>query len=191
MRRHLLSFNNSLSADSQLAKLYQEYKDQIFGFAYKNLKSTDRSHDIVQEVFEILCQKDLTEVRNIRSFIFQITHHKVVDQLRYQARNRKLRQEMWNIIEASQSNADHALIEEEYLQCLEKAKNQLTSQQLLIFEMSRQEGLSHRKIAERLDISTNTVKNHMVSALKTLREYLQVNSDVVISFLLMLGYLYS
>lgn len=186
MSGRLQNFKKSNPTDSQLSALYQEYKDQVFGFAYKNLKSTDLSHDIVQEVFEVLCQKDLAQIQNLRSYIFQITQHKVVDQLRFQAKNHQLRQEMWNVIASSQSSVDQPLIEKEYLECLEKAKTQLTTQQRLIFEMSRKEGLSHRKIAEKLDLSTNTVKNHMVSALKTLREYVQVNSDVVISLVLLL-----
>lgn len=177
-------YKNLTESENQIEVLYDEYKDQVFGFAHKNLKSIDRSHDIVQEVFAVLCQKNLTEVRNIRSFIFQITQHKIVDQLRSQARNRQLRQEMWNVIAKSQKAGDQALIEREYLECLEKAKSLLTTQQRLIFEMSRKEGLSHRKIAEELDLSPNTVKNHMVSALKTLREYVQINSDVVMSLLL-------
>lgn len=172
--------------EQQISILYEEYKDQVFGIAYKNLKSTDRSHDIVQEVFTVLCQKDLAEIRNMRSYIFQITQHKVVDQLRTIARNRQLQQEMWEHIATSQKAVDQALIEKEYLDCLERAKSLLTNQQLMIFEMSRKEGLSHRKIAEKLNLSPNTVKNHMVSALKTLREYLQINSDVVISMFLFL-----
>lgn len=186
MSRNLQNLRKPLALDSQLSELYEAYKDQIFGFAYKNLKSADKSYDIVQEVFEVLCQKNLAEIRNIRSFIFQITQHKVVDQLRHQAKNAHLRQEMWNVISKSQNAVDQPLIEKEYLECLERAKTQLTTQQRLVFEMSRIEGLSHRKIAEKLNLSTNTVKNHMVSALKTLREYVQINSDVVISFVLLL-----
>lgn len=186
MAGNLQNFRKHIPLDSQLSELYEEYKNQIFGFAYKNLKSTDRSHDIVQEVFEVLCQKDLAEIRNIRSYIFQITQHKVVDQLRFQAKNHQLRQEMWNVIATSESSVDQSLIEKEYLECLEKAKSHLTTQQRLVFEMSRVEGLSHRKIAEKLNLSTHTVKNHMVSALKTLREYVQINTDVVISLILLL-----
>lgn len=180
MKRNLQIFKSSETLDNQLSELYREYKDPVYGFAYKNLKSSDRANDIVQEVFEVLCQKDLAQVQNIRAFIFQITQHKVIDQLRFQAKNYQLRQDMWHIISLSHSSVDQPLIEQEYLDSFEKAKNLLTAQQRLIFEMSRREGLSHSKIAEQLNISTNTVKNHMVSALKTLREYLQVHSDMVI-----------
>lgn len=180
------SQNSNISKTSQnlIKSLYSEYAEQVYGFAYKHLKSNDRSHDIVQEVFIVLCQKDLSEVKNIRSYIFQITHHKVIDLLRIKAKNRKLREEMWSVIARKQQSADEAIVEKEYFQHLEEAKARLTPQQRLIFDLSRSEGLSHQKIAEKLELSPNTVKNHMVSALKTLRQYLNLNSDIVIAILL-------
>src|SRR5690606_40110616 len=93
-----------------ISRLYEEYKNQIYGCAYKNLKSSDRSHDIVQEVFTVLCQKDLSQVQNIRSYIFQITQNKVVDLLRQRARNRQLREEMWVIISEKQEASDQQLV---------------------------------------------------------------------------------
>jgi hypothetical protein len=38
--------------------------------------------------------------------------------------------------------------------------------------MSREQGLGHAEIAEKLGIEKSTVKNHMVRALNTLRRYL-------------------
>ncbi len=167
-----------------ISRLYEEYKNQIYGFAFKNLKSSDRSHDIVQEVFTVLCQKDLSQVDNIRSYIFQITQNKVVDAFRHRARNNKLRAEMWAFISEKQGTADQSLVEKDYFRHLEEAKALLTPQQRLIFDLSRTEGLSHQKIADQLNLSPSTVKNHMVSALKTMREYLHTNTDVVISVVL-------
>ena len=184
MKENPQNHKNSSPSRDQIPLLYEEYKDQVFGFAYKHLKSTNWSHDIVQEVFIVLCEKDLSKIQNIRSYIFQITHHKVIDLLRKRAKNRELREEMWSVIARKQQAADQTLVEKEYFQHLEEAKEQLTPQQRLIFDLSRSEGLSHQKIAEKLNLSPNTVKNHMVSALKTLREYLRINSDVVIAVML-------
>ena len=51
----------------------------------------------------------------------------------------------------------------------QKAILKLPKQQQLIFKMSRVDGLSHQEIADQLQISPNTVKNHIVEALKKLR----------------------
>lgn len=174
--------------ENKLQMLLQEYRDQIYGFAYKNLKSHSLSQDIVQEIFLVLCSKDLSNIQNIRSYIFQITQHKVVDHLRRKAKNQSLRQEMWEVIEEKQKAVDQVLIEKEYFEHLKLAKTQLSPQQKLIFEMSRNEGLSHRKIAEKMGLSQNTVKNHMVAALKTLREYMLTHSDIILPFLIIFSY---
>ena len=184
MNQNSHNHNNSKVGHDRISALYDEYADLVYGFAYKHLKSKDRSQDIVQEVFIVLFQNDLSEVQNIRSYIFQITHHKVIDLLRKQAKNKTLREEMWSVISCSQRAADQVLVEKEYFMQLEEAKSRLTTQQRIIFDLSRSEGLSHQKIAEKLELSPNTVKNHMVSALKKLREYLKINSDVVISVML-------
>lgn len=169
--------------------LFEEYRDQVYGFAYKNLKSHSLSEDIVQEVFLVLCKKDLDTIDNMRSYIFQITHHKVVDHLRQKARSQSMREEMWQVIEEKQKAVDQVLIEREYFEHLKMAKARLSPQQKIIFEMSRNEGLSHRKIAEKLGLSQNTVKNHMVAALKTLREYILTHSDIILPMLILIAIL--
>lgn len=177
--------DNQLS-QKQLEKLFHEYKNQVYGFALKNLKSETLANDVVQEVFLALCRKNISEVRNIRSFIFQISHNKIVDLIREHAKDQSLREKMWKRISKEQTTADQPIIEIEYFEQLHKAKTLLTPRQLLIFELSREEGLTQKEIAKKLNLSINTVKNHMVSGIKTLKEYLQVNSDIILTILLLL-----
>jgi len=53
--------------------------------------------------------------------------------------------------------------------------------------MSRYDGLKYREIAEELNISNNTVENHMGKALKFMKEklahYLALNILILIKFL--------
>ena len=49
------------------------------------------------------------------------------------------------------------------------AINELPEKCRLIFVMNRIEGLSHKEIAEQMDISTKTIENQMTKALKFLR----------------------
>ncbi|WP_236975871.1 RNA polymerase sigma factor [Membranihabitans maritimus] len=179
----------SLKNNASIEELFKAYHTQVFGFAFKNLKSKSAANDIVQEVFLALCQKDLSKINNIRSFIFQITHHKVIDLLRKRAKDQNLRKEMWDVISQKQVSTFDQILKKEYDNTLEKAINQLTPQQKIIFEMSREEGLSHRKIAQKLELSPNTVKNHMVAALKTLKKYVQLDSDIVLTIVLAMTWL--
>jgi RNA polymerase sigma-70 factor (ECF subfamily) len=58
-------------------------------------------------------------------------------------------------------------------EALEQLVQKLPKKQQLVFRMSRFEGLSHQEIAQQLSISTNTVKNHLVSSLKFIKEELK------------------
>ncbi|WP_343745293.1 RNA polymerase sigma-70 factor [Chitinophaga sp.] len=57
----------------------------------------------------------------------------------------------------------------QYQQVLEK----LGEKQRAVFRMSREEGLSHREIADKLGISVRTVEAHIHSSLKTIRTELK------------------
>lgn len=63
----------------------------------------------------------------------------------------------------------------QYRQALEK----LGDKQRIVFKMSREEGLSHREIADRLGISIRTVEAHIHSSMKFLRAELKDGFVVV------------
>ena len=53
-----------------------------------------------------------------------------------------------------------------------------------VFRLSRMEGLSHKEISEKLDISKKTIENHMTRALKTLRIELKKKDFLIGIFIL-------
>lgn len=59
---------------------------------------------------------------------------------------------------------------------VEAAVQKLPPKRQQVFRLSRQGGLSHQEIADRLSISSNTVKDHLVIALKFIREYINEQS---------------
>lgn len=54
---------------------------------------------------------------------------------------------------------------------LQNVIQQLPSQQQLIYKLSKQDGLSWNEIAEQVHISPNTVKDHLLKAIKYIREH--------------------
>ncbi|HDL19438.1 MAG TPA: sigma-70 family RNA polymerase sigma factor, partial [Bacteroidetes bacterium] len=57
-----------------------------------------------------------------------------------------------------------------------KALEKLPGQQRTVFMMSRYDNLSHKEIANRLNISIKTVETHIGKALKSLRKALKSGS---------------
>jgi RNA polymerase sigma-70 factor (ECF subfamily) len=64
-------------------------------------------------------------------------------------------------------------MENELQQMAQKAIEQLPPQCKMVFTLSRVEQLTYAEIAEQMNISAKTVENHMVRALRFLREKLK------------------
>ncbi len=55
---------------------------------------------------------------------------------------------------------------------VESLLSKVTPRQKEIFLLSREEGLSHKEIAQKLNISESTVNNHLVTTLKYLKSHI-------------------
>ena len=80
-----------------------------------------------------------------------------------------------NEVEEKDSTDTAALIDE--------AVTLLPPQQKKVYTLSRREGMKHQEIANELNISLETVKKHMVLALKFLKYRLRTHSSLFIIFI--------
>jgi RNA polymerase sigma-70 factor (ECF subfamily) len=85
------------------------------------------------------------------------------------ARKEAFRRQTDDIPEPGVNLVEERMLNRENEVRLRQAVDQLPPRQKLIFTLSRHKGLKHEEIAEELQISRNTVKTHLVQALKTLR----------------------
>ena len=65
-------------------------------------------------------------------------------------------------------------------QLMKVALTALSPRRRLVYQLSRDQGLNLQEIAARLRLSPNTVKNHLVIALKFIRKYLSVMNPVLL-----------
>ncbi|MBO9632388.1 MAG: RNA polymerase sigma-70 factor [Chitinophagaceae bacterium] len=152
------------------AVLHQQYWDEVYSLALAFLKSPDQAEDIVQDVFLKLWIKRATlpSINEFRPYFMVMVRNEIINYLRQMAqRNKKHAQYVSdNSINPSQlfpaTDSDTAAI-------IKKALSELTERQMLIFSMSRDEGLSHEQIAEKLGVSKKTVSNTITFVLNHLR----------------------
>lgn len=87
--------------------------------------------------------------------------------------------------------ADHALdtreLEEKYLSDLDL----LSPQRKMVFKMSREGNLTHAEIANDLNISVNTVKNHIKFSLNHFRKQLNNHGDTALTIIIGLWLFFS
>ncbi len=158
-------------------KVYQDYQDKIYGFILYHIKVGEVARDLTHDVFaRLYASYDLDEISNVDSVIWTITRNRIVDHHRKVAHSRQYRDYLWTQISSANPVMDHIEFEETDALVREALKN-LTPQQSKIYNLVREHDLSYREIGQELQLSTNTVKNHMVGALRSIRNYLKEHQE--------------
>ena len=155
--------------------VYDFHSEQVYQLALRFLKDTAWSEEIVQDVFLKLWlnREGLDEQGNMWLYLYVITKRLCLNKLREIHKSAVLFEPLMRSMELLSNPTEAQLMAAELELHAQVLISRLPKQQQLIFKLSREEGLSHNEIAQKLGLSPNTVKNHMVQALKTLKSILQ------------------
>lgn len=166
---------NRLKNGDMLAfdRVYELYSHKLFSFVFKILKNEAEADDIVQEVFVKIWESryKLEDYKLLNSYIFTIAYNNSIDLIRKRINNTKYLEHLKNSAFVNVSQSITSQIEFNELNYkVESLIANLPERQKQVYLLHREEGLTYPEIAGRLGISKNTVENHMVKALKYLRE---------------------
>jgi RNA polymerase sigma-70 factor (ECF subfamily) len=167
--------------------IFTSYYEQLFNYILSIVKSKQVAEELVMDVFlKIWLGKEIIpRIEKFNAFIFRVAHNKSIDFLRSVARDPKFQDLLWEQIQLSNNNhADSVMIVREYEAKLREAVSLLSPQKKKIYQMSREENMTHDEIAVQLSLSRHTVNNHIVEAQRFIRAYLTKNCDM--AFLLAL-----
>lgn len=151
-------------------RIYARYHKLLYALAYRFLQSGDMAEDTVQTVFVRLWEyrRELAVEVSLRNFLFTMTKNHVLNVIRNNnnavRKNYELAQGRndWScdFLEQMERGERHDLIH--------KAIGRLASNKRDICLM-KLKGMSNMDIAERMNLSVNTVKSHYTEALKLIR----------------------
>lgn len=147
------------------------------------VRSSEEAEEIVQEVFIALWTKrtKVAAAEKPEHYLFTILHNTIYDHFRKLALERKLKKGVSNSFEeAGEETAEEILLAKENRELFEEVINKLPPQQKLVYQLSKQQGLSREEIAKQLEISPNTVKNHLQSATHFIQSYFKRNISALI-----------
>ena len=170
---------------SAFREMYDQYQQTIFAFAFYLTKSRDLSEEIVQEVFTRIWEKkeQLPVSMSILPYIKKMTQNLVFDLFRKASREEQLQDTIYESTTSALTLPVDELLEKELRRIYHGSIDQLPPQKKIIYLLSRDHNLSYEEIAKKLNISRNTVRNHMTEALKAVRNYIERHS-ALLSFLL-------
>jgi len=167
--------------------LFEHYRNRLFTYLCKITKSRETSEEIVLDVFlKIWLGRDIiTEIENFESFLFRVARNKAIDFLRIMQTKPEIQQEVWENLELISSQAtDDNINKSDTSRKIESAVQNLSPQRQRVFQLSRKEGLSYEEIAIRLQLSRNTVRNHISASLDFIRNFINTEILVVGIFLM-------
>ncbi len=168
-------------------KLYQKYKNDIYAFSFSLVKSKSNAEEILQDVYLNVWQNKhkINPDLSFKSFIFTCTRNACLNFLKRAVNEQTMKDAIFYKINTSSNSTilDH-IINDEYEVLRKKAIKKLPPKRKVIFKMSREEGKSYEAISAELNISISTVKNQMSKALDSIRNFLQVNTDLTFFILL-------
>ena len=162
--------------------LFDRYRNKIVFFAWKFLQSESRAEDVLQEIFLKVwtSREQLPAIRNFKAWLNTITRNYIYNALRKLAVEESVKNEMSaRDLSDDQDLFLNGLTFDELQHALQRVVSSLTPQQKRVFELSRLEGLKHEQIAEKLEISRETVKKHMTDALRTIRLQMKTHEQLI------------
>jgi RNA polymerase sigma-70 factor (family 1) len=169
--------------------LFNQYRNKVIYFAWKFLRSDARAEDVLQEVFLKVWtnREQLPDINNFKAWLNTLTRNYIYNALRRLATEEAFIKELSvKKVPPDQAPVLDDLSFDELQHALDAAVANLTSQQKKVFELSRIEGLKHEQIAEKMEISRDTVKKHMTDALRKIRLQMKAHEHMAQLSLLML-----
>ena len=161
--------------------MFHRYSRLLFNVSYKYTLDVKESEDLVQEVFtRVWVHRDnIKDNLPIVPYLIKISKNLIFNQAKKKIYHKAYNAYQRNL--ASNSSFNHLETEETVL--LDELKHMVNEEvdhfppkRKEIYILSREKGLTTKEIAQKMNIATSTVENHLNKALKILRQRLEYSS---------------
>ncbi|MGN8039022.1 RNA polymerase sigma-70 factor [Chitinophaga sp. 22321] len=163
--------------EAAFAHLFHTYHQQLGDYICRITGSITAAEEIVQDAFVKIWTKRhlLSEVDNIRSYLYRLCRNQTLNALRQLAKE-KANQNEWR--RNTEGIADEGIDKESYLRLIDEAVAKLPPQQQKAYLLSRKHDLTHEEIAHQMSISRGTVKKHIQLAVKFITDYVRQHAGM-------------
>ncbi|NLV69148.1 MAG: RNA polymerase sigma-70 factor [Spirochaetes bacterium] len=165
--------------------IYRAYCKRLYKFVFGIIKTESDAEEIVQEVFVKIWEArgNIDDLALFDSYLFTIAYNSTISLIRKKMSEEKYIQHVKSLQVPLQNKlSDDDLDFESVSARINELVDKLPPRQKEVFKLHREHELTYRQIAEKLQISINTVENHMSKALKFLRNNLKRESLAAIMF---------
>lgn len=163
----------ALKEGNQLAFsiVYKTYAEQTFSLAFKYLLNKELAEDAVQNLFLKLWLKkeEIDETKPINRYLFTMLKNDLLNTLRDSKKNIYLLEDCLSMVLELEDNSQNENLKQEQMNIIQQALEQLSPQRRKVFEMKVSGKYSNQEIADKLNLSINTIKFQYSQSLKQIR----------------------
>ena len=160
---------NNIS-EEQFVNLYRQYYEELLRYAERFLKDPVRSEDAVQEVFLRMWKRwhIASEEFNGRAVLYKSVRNMCLNAIR----DDKTHGRLSIYVPAPEPPPDpETVVHSDMIQDqIYRWVREMPERRREVFELSRYSSLSYKEIAEIMEISVKTVENHLIAALRYLKD---------------------
>lgn len=155
--------------------IFRRLSESIYRYVCGMVSDESLAHDLTQDTFAKLweARDRMASVDSLRAYVFRMARNRVYNQQRDARTRRENRAQLQEKTSDPSPPAPDQVVDADLLRDrLRQWIEDLPPRQREALTLRRQQDLSHEAIANLMDISPSTVNNHIVRALKSLRERL-------------------
>ena len=166
--------------------LYNQYYPSLYTYILHFINIPELAEDALQEVFIKIWEirERINPELSFSGYLYRITRNHVFKLLKKISADAALRLQVMQELQHQTEDADTQLLWKQYESLLHQAIAQLPPQRQKVFRLCREESKSYEEVAVELGISRNTVKEHMMLAMKSIRFFVYSNADGILPLLL-------
>lgn len=165
--------------------LYELFSRKIFSVSVRFGLSHEEASEVVQDVFVKVWQyrHTLDENLSVNAYLFTITKNLLITRQKKQAYEIAYKKYLEKQDISSLLDTENVVVYSELEALTQSIIRKLPAQQREIFLLSKSKNLSHKEIADKLNVSLRTVENQVYRATKKIKDALKKH-DVIIGLLL-------
>ena len=154
--------------------LYEKYHQALYFFALKLSKNQHEAEELVQSVFVTVWEtrQAIDSEKSFSAYLFSIARNRFYDMLRKRVIESCYADYIFQQNNLITNDLEKEIEDNEINEIINKLLQQVPERRLEIFRLSREENLSYKQIAQKLQISENTVDTQIRHVLNFLRKEL-------------------
>lgn len=171
--------------------IYERYYDGIYNYLLKFTKNPAITKDLAQDIFVKIWEirERLQVESSLNAYLYRAARNKALNLLSQIVLHDTIKDEVFH--RTSLGIDRPRLVDEmewgQYEQLLRQAIQHLPQQRREAFLLCREQGKTYDEAAAAMNISRNTIKEHLGLAVKSIKQYLKKYGDIVLLFVLVAG----